>query len=125
MRIARTSALLLCAVLLIFVNVQPGLSQAEAPELTIAVTDPSGASIADAAVTLSKGNEVRTLTTNDTGIVRASNLSSGEWTLAVRRDGFELQQRPVIFQGISQSVTVILAVGTIPLRAALHREVLA
>jgi len=113
MKISRTSATLLCAAILIFVNVQPGLSQVESPELTIAVLDPSGASVANAAVTLSKGNEIRTLKTDDAGLVRMSGLSTGEWSLSVRTDGFLLQERPVIFQGVSQRVAVTLAVAPV------------
>lgn len=113
MRIARTLAALVCAAFLMMGNVPSALSQAEAPELTIAVTDSSGGRVVNAAVTLSKGNEVRTLRTDATGAVRASNLSTGEWTLAVRSDGFQPQERPVIFQGITQSVTVALAVAPV------------
>lgn len=116
MKFWRTAALLLCTAILIFANVRSGLSQAATPELTITVTDASGANIASADVTLTKGNEVRTLQTNDAGVVRVANLSTGEWTLAVRRDGFELQQRPVVFQGIAQSVTVTLAVAPVTQR---------
>src|SRR5688572_21763977 len=111
MRIAHTLAAPFCAVLLILLNAQPGLSQAESPRLTITVTDPTGAAVANAAVTLTRGNEARTYTTNSTGVAQAPDLSTGEWILAIRSSGFELQERPVIFQGVSQNVSVILAVA--------------
>jgi len=110
MRISKVLQALFCAAILVL-TARPGMPQAQLPQVKISVTDPSGARITDATVTLSKGNEAKTYKTDDTGVAVAPDLTTGEWTMAVRREGFELQERPLIFQGIDQNVTVILSVA--------------
>lgn len=113
--VMRLGALGCAALLLIFSCGVPGLAQAQnTPALTIKVTDPTGAVIPNASVTLTRGNEERTLQADSNGVVEAPGLSTGEWSLAVKGTGFATKQRPVIMQGIAQSVTVILELA--PLR---------
>ena len=111
MRIARRLQALFCAAILIL-TAPTGLPQADTPQLTITVTDPSGARVANAAVTLSQGTmnraPKRPMIPESS---EAPDLTTGEWTWRYAARDFELQQRPVIFQGISQNVTVILAVA--------------
>jgi iron complex outermembrane recepter protein len=111
MKIASRFAALLFAFVLI--NVQPGFSQEEPPKLTVTVNDPSGAVVANATVSLSRGNELRNYKTDAAGVVQVPDLITGEWTVLVRSEGFQLQERPVIFQGVSQSITVNLAVAPV------------
>lgn len=100
---------LLATLLLVLSTALVGLAQPQDPlQLTIKVTDPSGAAVPNASVTLRKDNEERTFTADATGTVQVPNLPTGEWSLSARGEGFAVKQRPVIMQGVAQSITVIL-----------------
>lgn len=60
---------------------------------------------------LSRGNEQRTLTTDDAGTAQLRTLETGEWTLTVTREGFTPRQRPVVVQMTPQTVSVTLEVA--------------
>jgi iron complex outermembrane recepter protein len=108
MMIAKQIGALLCA-LLTFAFATQGFAQTQTPpQLTITVSDSSAARIPNASVSLTHGNEARTFMTDKEGVVQASGLSTGEWTLTVRSDGFEDRQRPLIMQGVAQSINVTL-----------------
>jgi len=113
--VMRLGALGCAALLLVFSCGTVFLAQAQnAPALTIKVTDPSGAVIPNASVTLTRGNEERTLQADSNGVAEVPGLPTGEWSLGVKGTGFAAKQRPVVMQGVSQSITVILDLA--PLR---------
>ena len=75
--------------------------QTSAPaQLTLTVTDATGARVANAAVVLSNAVEQRTFTTGPEGTVELRDVPTGEWTLRVTKDGFIPQMRPVVIQGV-------------------------
>jgi|GEM_PF-948787 len=84
---------------------------AQAPQLSIIVTDSEGDRLPEAAITLTQGNTERSLTTGADGAVSASGLARGEWTLSVRKDGFTPKQRPVVVQGTPTTVLISLDVA--------------
>lgn len=57
-------------------------------QLTATVSDSTGARVADAVVTLTRGADRHTLTTGNDGTAVFTALGSGEWTMAVTREGF-------------------------------------
>jgi hypothetical protein len=81
--------------------------------LTITVKDASGSVIPQADIVLIRGTEERKLETGADGTVKAADLLGGEWSLTVRHDAFVTRQRPVIMQGTSLEVTVILEVAPV------------
>jgi outer membrane receptor protein involved in Fe transport len=111
--VMRRGARVFAALFLVFSIATAGLAQ-EPPKVTIKVTDPSGAVVPNASVTLTRGNEERTVQADANGVVEVPGLPAGEWTLAARGAGFAVKQRPLIMQGVSQEVVVILDLA--PLR---------
>lgn len=83
----------------------------DATQLTITVSDPSGARIADAAVVLTRASDERTAITASDGSVTLRGLATGGWTLMVTRDGFLPRQRPVVVQTTPVAVAVTLNVA--------------
>ena len=79
--------------------------------IVVAVTDSTGASVADAAVVVSRGALRRTATTNSDGIVRFADLAAGEWQVAVTREGFAVWTKAVTLAAASLDVPVGLAVA--------------
>ena len=64
--------------LAIILIVTAGLAQTQsAPQVTIAVTDQSGAAIPNASIALTKGNEIRTFTADAKGIVQVPRALDG------------------------------------------------
>lgn len=116
MTIAMRLGALCCATLLLVFSYQGvGLAQAQDPtQLSIKVTDPSGAAVPNASVTLTRGNEERIVQADSSGVATVPGLAAGEWSLSVRGEGFAVRQRPVIMQGVSQSIAVALELA--PLR---------
>jgi iron complex outermembrane receptor protein len=111
----RWKGLIVAILFLLFSMSLVSTTQAQdALQLTIKVTDPSGAAVPNASVTLTKDNEVRTVTADAMGTAQVPNLPGGEWSLSVRGEGFAVKQRPVVMQGLSQSITIILDLA--PLR---------
>src|SRR5262245_6660070 len=80
-------------------------------QLTVTVTDTSGARVPDAAVILSRSNSEHTSTTNADGIATFQGLLTGPWTVEVVKDGFLTRQRRVAVQSAPTSVSVALEVG--------------
>jgi Carboxypeptidase regulatory-like domain/TonB-dependent Receptor Plug Domain len=69
-----------------------GLAQELAATLTGTVTDPSGAVVAGATVSVhdnQNGVDVRSVTTTSTGNFNITNLSAGRYTVTVRSAGFQ------------------------------------
>jgi iron complex outermembrane receptor protein len=79
--------------------------------ITVAVTDSTGASVADAAVVVSRGVSRRTATTSSDGLARFADLAAGEWQVAVTRDGFATWTRTVSLSGTSVDVPVGLDIA--------------
>src|SRR5215475_15263288 len=83
-------------------------------DLAGTVTDPSGAVVPNASVTL-KSNEsgtTQTRTTNAQGYYRFQLLSPGSYTVSVTASGFQLtQQQATITVGQAATVNIPLALG--------------
>ena len=96
----------------------PAPLAAQAPDntqLTIIVSDPTGARIADAAVVLTRSEQQRTGITGNDGSATLRGLATGGWTLIVTRDGFIPRQRPITVQSTPVTVAVTLEVGGVVL----------
>lgn len=106
-------AVICAAIILTIITVTAGLAQSQTAQLTITVKDQSGAAVPNASITLSKANETRTLSADAKGIVQVPQLSTGEWTLSAKGEGFATRVRPLIFQGVAQNVDVILELAPI------------
>jgi carboxypeptidase family protein/TonB-dependent receptor-like protein len=93
------------------------------------VTDPSGAVLADVAITLSSGdvignNGTRTTTTDAEGLYRFPGLPPGEYSLVFSRDGFSTLSRQDIHIGVAFSATVNaeLQVGSVSQNVLVERR---
>src|SRR5688572_5449844 len=82
-------------------------------QLSIKVTNSSGALIPNADVVLTRDNDVRKLTTGDSGTVEASGLTTGEWSMTVNREGFEQRQRPIVISDRPVNISVSLDVSAV------------
>src|SRR6202521_5365437 len=76
----------------------PVWSQSEADNGTIRgqITDPNGAAVADAKITVTNGDTafVRTVTTNPEGYYVAANLPLGPYTVSIEKEGFSKLEAP-------------------------------
>src|SRR5438552_1164093 len=81
-----------CIALTLFIIIQPVsmLAQSTYASITGAVTDPNGAVVSGARVTiLNKQTQMsRTTTTNGEGVYLAANLDAGVYTITVEATGF-------------------------------------
>jgi len=86
---ARLGAAALAALLLVVCS-QPAASQILYGSLTGNVTDPSGAAVVGATVTITETatNQTRTTTTNDAGIYNFPTIPGGTYELKVQAQGF-------------------------------------
>jgi hypothetical protein len=84
------------------------LAQTDRGTITGVVLDPSGAAVAQAAVTATntQTNVATETVTTDTGAYRVVGLPAGEYTLVVRAPGFQTQRRASIPIQVSQTTTV-------------------
>lgn len=80
-------------------------------QLTVTVSDPSGARVANAAVVLLRDTNQRAEATDSDGSVTVRGLATGAWTVEISRDGFVTARRPVVVQSTPVSVAVTLEVG--------------
>jgi hypothetical protein len=107
--------LTLVALLFAFAGVQTSWGQENAV-LTGTVTDPSGAVVANATVTITntQTSEVRTTTTNAIGLYDFPSLKIGTYNLAVSAGGFKAYDKTGIVMNVAATVRedVVLAVGT-------------
>src|SRR5688572_23356343 len=69
-----------------------------ATQLTITVTDTSGARVADAAVVLLRPTDQQTVVTGADGTATVRGLATGAWTVEVAKSGFVTRQRRVVVQ---------------------------
>ena len=81
------------------------------------VTDPSGAAVPGATVTITQTsiNSVHTLTTSDNGSFTATQLPPGDYTVEVEQKGFERFRQAGVHLTIDQTVslTPVLTVGAL------------
>ncbi|HTV53712.1 MAG TPA: carboxypeptidase regulatory-like domain-containing protein, partial [Terriglobia bacterium] len=128
--------ILLSLPLLIAVLCASAWSQEITASLTGTVTDPSGAVVPDATVTIhdvATNVDVRTLTTNGSGIYDATALPEGTYTVTIKKTGFKVfiaknvilhvgEHRAVSAQlqtgAVTQSVTVSATSTPVQLRSA-------
>jgi iron complex outermembrane receptor protein len=102
----------LIAVSLMFVLAAEVAAQSsKSAQLTVTVTDTSGARVPDAAVILMRSNSEHTSTTNADGIATFQGLLTGPWTVEVVKQGFLTRQRRVAVQSAPTAVTIALEVG--------------
>lgn len=83
----------------------------DSTSVTIVVSDPTDARVADAAVVLTRGAQERAVVTGGDGTITVSGLAVGTWTLEISRDGFLTVRRPVVVQAAPSTVRVRLEVG--------------
>src|SRR3954471_21309453 len=84
-------------------------------DITGVVSDPSGAVIPNATVTLKSNGTGQTnnATTNPSGVYRFSLLTPGQYTVTVNASGFHNSERPVtVTVGQATSLNLQLAVGS-------------
>ena len=103
------AALLLASLLI------PGIAQDTSANITGRITDPSGASVANAKVTATdadRGTVFRTQTNTD-GIYNLSRLPIGRYELRVEANGFQAAVHPAFAVSLGQtaSVDVALTIG--------------
>src|ERR1700749_4316099 len=110
------SAIILAAMGIAFLS-QPAQAQTTYGSITGSVTDPSGATIAGAQVTLTNvgTSEKRTQPTGSDGLFLFVNLIPGSYGIDVEKPGFKRYSRPQITVDVNQTVHVdaSLQVGTV------------
>ena len=98
----------------LFLGMQPAKAQVAGGTILGTVTDPGGAVIANAEVTIRDAStgSARTVTTNSSGFYTAPNLLPGKYQLKVSAPGFSAGVAEVnLTVGAEQTVNVVLKVG--------------
>src|SRR5271170_774052 len=92
----------------VFIFVSSSLAQQTLGTLNGTVTDPSGASVPGATVTVTNAgiNLTRTSTTQDNGFYQIFNLPIGTYKVSVTRDGFDTTELPAIDVQEARATTV-------------------
>ena len=119
MRIAffrpRLAALGLC--LLLTLSLKPAFAQSTAGTLTGSVTDPAGAIVPDAQVSITNKATGQTLqtATNAEGTYSAPGLASGTYDVTVTKTGFSTVNQKDIFLGptVTRTLNITLEVGQV------------
>ena len=115
-RYASALAVLFTASLLLFVGVTNASAQTSRGTVTGVVTDPQGAAVAGANVTLLSGqtNQSRSTTTNDEGIYRFDAVDLGTYDITVTAPGFRTVTQTGLLVQANQTRTVDtqLEIGT-------------
>ncbi len=109
----RTTSLTFALILAALVLLSPRhlVAAQDAPQLTITVSDPTGARVADAAVVLTRAGQERTVTTGSDGTVVVGGLAVGTWTIEVARDGFLTVRRPAVVQSTPSAIAITIEIG--------------
>src|SRR5688572_19996253 len=97
--------------LALFVLISLPASAQDATQLTVTVSDPTGARITDAAVVVSRGAQVRAVATDKEGVIVLPGLAMGAWTVEISRDGFIPVRRQVVIQPMPVTLTVALEIS--------------
>src|SRR6202051_1191267 len=105
----------------------PVFAQVTGAPLSGTVSDPSGAAMPDAQLTIKNvatGVE-RTVTTNDHGFYTAVNLLAGSYQVTISAKGFdtEIKSGITMYVGGQQTFDVVLRVGTVANRVEVSAEV--
>ena len=82
-------------------------------QLTVTVTDTSGARVPDAAVILMRPTDERTIVTDRDGTATVRGLAAGAWTVEVAKQGFVTRQRRIVVQSTPTAVAVTLEIGAL------------
>jgi len=102
------------ALTLSILTLTTGIASAQsATGVTITVTDQSGGAVPGASITLTKANENKTFTADSKGLVQVPELSTGEWILYARGEGFAVRERPLVYSGVAQNISVVLDVAPV------------
>ncbi|MBE7157260.1 MAG: TonB-dependent receptor, partial [Rhodospirillales bacterium] len=102
----------LCAVVLLLVGSPflPGLrAQQLSATLTGTITDPSGAAVAGATLTIhsnATGNDLPTVTADNGGHYSVTNLPPGTYNITVKQPGFETYSAPNVVLNVAQVRTL-------------------
>ncbi len=91
------------------------LGQELAATLTGAVTDSSGAVVAGATLVVHSeetGEDIRTVTTNDTGSFNITNLPAGRYTVTVKNAGFETFVAKDVILNVAEKHTLNVGLKT-------------
>lgn len=109
----RVRFILVVIILVVMSSAGVPSSHAQTPSgaLTVTVADSTGARIAGATVTLSRGIERRLATTGADGVARFAAVAPGEWSLSVASEGFVTSQQIVTVAEAVLDVPVGLAVA--------------
>src|SRR5271170_485628 len=101
----------------VFILVSSSFAQQTLGTLNGTVTDPSGASVPGATVTVTNAgiNLTRTATTQDSGFYQIFNLPIGTYKVSVTRDGFDTTDLPAIDvqEARATTVNVSLKIGQV------------
>jgi hypothetical protein len=106
---------LLTAIFAAFLTINAVAQSLVSGDITGVVSDPSGAVIPNATVTLKNNGTGQTQngTTNSSGVYRFSLLTPGQYTVTVNATGFQNAERTVtVVVGQATSMNMQLAVGT-------------
>jgi len=97
----RTQTILLSVFLLVAGSIEIAAQAADGArgDVTIVVSDSTGARVANATVVLTRGGQRHSLTTGTDGIVRFSGLVAGEWMATITADGFRRWTQTVTVAG--------------------------
>jgi carboxypeptidase family protein len=106
MRIAKSLLIGLTLVLIL-----PVLIQAQTASITGTVTEPSGAVVPGAAITVrnTATNATRTLESNSVGSYRVENLAPGVYEVSAEKTGFKKLKYAAVTLTVAQVLTVDLA----------------
>jgi len=114
----RARPILLCFLILfvaVFLAISASAQSLVSGDVTGVVSDPSGAVIPNATITLKNNGTGQTMnaTTNASGVYRFSLLTPGQYTVTVNAAGFQNAERTVtVSVGQATSMNMQLAVGT-------------
>jgi hypothetical protein len=106
---------LLTAIFAVLLTISAVAQSLVSGDITGVVSDPSGAVIPNATVTLKNNGTGQTQngTTNSSGVYRFSLLTPGQYTVTVNATGFQNAERTVtVVVGQATSMNMQLAVGT-------------
>src|ERR1041385_7791770 len=103
--------LVLCAGLILFLDAKPAFAQGEKGSLTGIVTDPQGASVPGAQVTLTDTatKTAQTTTTNESGRYVFASINAGLYDIVISKTGFKTHKAAA--QKVSLGTQLTLDVG--------------
>ena len=113
----RVVVVLSCLFALLWIGSSVAMAQSSAGTVTGTVTDSTGASVPNAAVTLTDAatGGVRSATTNDKGLYTFPYVNPGSYTVKVSKQGFKttVVSNQVVQVGIQLTVNAVLELGSV------------